>query len=261
MLIEELRLQNDRRLAMVMLALFLVPSLWYLQTDFTLFAGDWDRLAPRLWARGAMMTATVVGLILLALVRVRSTYSWLVFGIALALVAPLLGLNAMRPENSDLPLRSPLFTIAVMYGLLPNTTIRQVVPPLLLSAGLALLRVTWLSSSAVTDVAGDLIILLVLNTAGLLMVLRRRALERALDQAWQSQLEARLASERALADLRTLHGIIPICSFCKKVRTEVGNWQQIERYVQHHTQAEFSHGLCPDCRDHHYPDLAPGQAS
>jgi hypothetical protein len=206
-----------------------------------------------------MVATSVAGLILLGTVRTRSSYSRVVFGLSLAIAASLLALNALRPASSDLPLRSPLFTIAVMYGLLPNTIFRQILAPLLLSAGLIGLRVTWLTSTVATDMGGDIIILMVLNTAGILMVLRRRALERELDRAWQSQLEARLANDRAMADLRTLRGIIPICSFCKKVRTGVSDWQQIERYVQRHTQAEFSHGVCPDCRATHYQELYPGQ--
>jgi hypothetical protein len=259
--IEELRLQNDRRLAMAMLALFLIPTVWYLQTDFTVFAGDWSRLTLRLFVRGTMVAVAFAAVIALASVRSRAAYSRVVFATGLALAAALVAINALRPEYSDLPLRSPLFTIAVMYGLMPNSTIRQILPPLLLSVALIILRFAWLSSAANADVAGDVLILIVLNTAGILMVLRRRALERALDRAWQGELDARLANDRALAELRSLHGIIPICSFCKKVRTEVGSWQQIERYVQQHSQAEFSHGVCPDCRDTHYAEFSPDRAS
>jgi len=258
--INELRLQNDRRLAMVMVVLFLVPTVWYLQTDFVLFGGDWSRLTPRLVVRGSMFAVAIAGLAALALVRSREGYSRVAFATGLAIAVSLLLLNGLRPENSDLPLRSPLFTIAVMYGLLPNTVFRQVLPPLVLSAGLAVLRLTWLSSTVATDVAGDLIILAVLNAAGVLMVRRRRELESSLEVAWQNERNARLASDRAFADLRTLHGIIPICSFCKKVRSGVGDWQQIERYVQRHSHAEFSHGVCPSCRDLHYADFSPSTA-
>jgi hypothetical protein len=259
MAIEEIRLLHDRRLAMAMLALFLIPSLWYFQTDLQLFGGDPARLTLRLIVRGLMVAVAFAALIALASVHSRAAYSRVVLATGLALATALLVINALRPEYSDLPLRSPLFTIAVMYGLLPNSTIRQILPPLLLSVGLIILRLAWLSSAANADVAGDVLILIVLNTAGVLMVLRRRALERALDRAWQGQLDARLASDRAMAELRTLHGIIPICSFCKKVRTEIGSWQQIERYVQQHSHAEFSHGVCPECRDTHYAEFSPDQ--
>jgi PAS domain S-box-containing protein len=51
----------------------------------------------------------------------------------------------------------------------------------------------------------------------------------------------------ALAQVRTLHGLIPICAWCKKIRNDEGYWQQIEAYVSAHTEADFSHGICPSC--------------
>jgi hypothetical protein len=55
--------------------------------------------------------------------------------------------------------------------------------------------------------------------------------------------------EEALAEIRTLRGIIPICSYCKRVRNDDGYWQQVEAYVTDRTEAQFSHGICPHCRD------------
>ncbi len=46
---------------------------------------------------------------------------------------------------------------------------------------------------------------------------------------------------------RTMHGIVPICAGCKSIRDDRGNWQQVEVYVRDHTEAQFSHGICPDC--------------
>ena len=57
----------------------------------------------------------------------------------------------------------------------------------------------------------------------------------------------------ALSEVRTLRGIITICSACKKIRTGTQSWEKIEAYVHAHTEAEFSHGLCPDCIRKHYP--------
>ena len=61
--------------------------------------------------------------------------------------------------------------------------------------------------------------------------------------------------EKALSEVRTLKGIVPICSFCKKVRNDKGYWDQVEVYVRNHTEADFSHSICPDCLAQHYPDL------
>ncbi len=53
--------------------------------------------------------------------------------------------------------------------------------------------------------------------------------------------------EQALTEIKTLTGILPICSYCKQIRNDKGYWQQVEDYISQHSQAMFSHGLCPDC--------------
>jgi hypothetical protein len=64
--------------------------------------------------------------------------------------------------------------------------------------------------------------------------------------------------EKALKEVKTLRGIVPICSFCKKVRNDQGYWDQVEVYVKEHTEADFSHSICPSCVRRHYPDLMDG---
>lgn len=60
----------------------------------------------------------------------------------------------------------------------------------------------------------------------------------------------------AMDQIKTLKGIIPICSYCKKIRDDKNYWQQVEHYVTHHSDAEFSHGVCPDCyKEHVTPQL------
>jgi DNA-binding response OmpR family regulator len=53
--------------------------------------------------------------------------------------------------------------------------------------------------------------------------------------------------ERALRQVKTLHGLLPICAYCKRIREGEDYWQQVESYIQHHSDASFSHGVCPDC--------------
>jgi len=60
--------------------------------------------------------------------------------------------------------------------------------------------------------------------------------------------------QTALDNINTLQGLIPICAACKKVRDDEGFWQEVEVYVRDHTEAQFSHGLCPDCARRLYPD-------
>jgi PAS domain S-box-containing protein len=70
----------------------------------------------------------------------------------------------------------------------------------------------------------------------------------------QKKLIAEL--QDALASIRTLRGMLPICSSCKKIRDDKGYWNQIEAYVSDHSEAEFSHSICPECIKKLYPELS-----
>jgi len=61
--------------------------------------------------------------------------------------------------------------------------------------------------------------------------------------------------EEALDTVNTLSGLLPICAYCKNIRDDKGYWNRIETYIQNHSDAEFSHGMCPDCFKKHHPDL------
>ena len=59
----------------------------------------------------------------------------------------------------------------------------------------------------------------------------------------------------ALAKIKTLSGLLPICASCKKIRDDKGYWNQIEGYISEHSKAEFSHSICPDCAKTLYPEF------
>jgi DNA-binding response OmpR family regulator len=64
----------------------------------------------------------------------------------------------------------------------------------------------------------------------------------------QQRLADRVAQlERALAEVRRLSGLLPICSYCKRIREGADYWQAVESYIAEHSAAQFSHGVCPDC--------------
>jgi len=60
---------------------------------------------------------------------------------------------------------------------------------------------------------------------------------------------------KALNEIKTLAGLLPICASCKKIRDDKGYWNQIESYISEHSKAEFSHGICPECAKELYPDF------
>ena len=76
-----------------------------------------------------------------------------------------------------------------------------------------------------------------------------------LEQKEQEQQKLIKNLQGALSEIKTLQGIVPICSFCKKIRDDEGYWKQVEIYVSQHTEAKFSHGVCPECITEHYSDV------
>jgi hypothetical protein len=76
-----------------------------------------------------------------------------------------------------------------------------------------------------------------------------------LQQAQTERERLILELQDALANVKTLRGLIPICSSCKKIRNDEGSWTALETYLKQHSEAEFSHGLCADCIRKLYPDI------
>ena len=101
--------------------------------------------------------------------------------------------------------------------------------------------------------------------------LDRRVKERTSDLAaaneqLKREIDERLKTERenqtliidlkkALKEVKKMSGLLPICASCKKIRDDKGYWNQLEDFIRKHSEAEFSHGVCPDCARKLYPDL------
>ncbi|HJV65415.1 MAG TPA: hypothetical protein VJ550_06780 [Geomonas sp.] len=78
--------------------------------------------------------------------------------------------------------------------------------------------------------------------------LQRRALEERKEKALAER-------EKAMQEVRVLRGFLPICASCKKIRSLEGSWTLLEKYITEHSEAEFSHGLCPDCTKKLFPQF------
>ena len=80
------------------------------------------------------------------------------------------------------------------------------------------------------------------------LTLQRKRLEEERGQAVRRR-------EKALEDVKVLRGFLPICASCKKIRDDQGYWNQIEHYIHEHSEADFSHSICPDCARRLYPEF------
>ena len=94
------------------------------------------------------------------------------------------------------------------------------------------------------------------NLLGIIASIQLQRRKRQLFAAALRQKELTASLEQALAEIRTLRGILPICSHCKRVMNDAGAWEQVEVYVRKHTLAEFTHDICPECAKQHFPEQA-----
>ncbi len=79
---------------------------------------------------------------------------------------------------------------------------------------------------------------------------------RSLDQNEKARLAIRETIRRNFHKIETLKGLLPICASCKKIRDQQGGWNRLEHYIQTHSQAKFSHGICPDCAKDIYAEAS-----
>ena len=78
----------------------------------------------------------------------------------------------------------------------------------------------------------------------------------ALKQADEEREKLINQLQEALAEVKTLRGILPFCSFCKKIRDDKGYWQQVDVYIHQYSEADISHSICPECMKKHYPEFS-----
>ena len=91
-------------------------------------------------------------------------------------------------------------------------------------------------------------------------VTQRKQAEQELERINQELREALAEKERMAAEIKQLQKLLPICSACRRIRDESGRWWPLEEYIRTHTDADFSHTICPDCKDIYYwcPGLLAG---
>jgi hypothetical protein len=80
--------------------------------------------------------------------------------------------------------------------------------------------------------------------------------QRLLEKQAEDLRAANLALVKSMAEVKALRGILPICFYCKKIKTKQGRWEDVGGYIHKHSEASVSHCLCPDCLREHYPTIA-----
>lgn len=156
----------------------------------------------------------------------------------------------------SVPLGIAVGVLYIVPILLSMWTRRKEVTWGLATAGSVLIVVGYLCSpegSSVWQALSNRTLSLIAVWSTALLVAQRRSIE-------EKRQAAVLAKERALDEIKVLRGFLPICSSCKKIRDDDGYWRQVELYIGDHSEAQFSHSVCPECAVKLYPEFYGGEA-
>lgn len=162
-----------------------------------------------------------------------------------------LAIGQTRPRSYTVNFAFEAIIIMANWALLPNTLPRQALAGLLHTGASLATAVLW------RDLGGPIgpavmLALLSANLVGWFTTIRLHLARRG------AFLERRRLAD-ALAEVRTIKGLIPICASCKSIRTDQGEWRRLEEYLSAHTDALLTHGLCEPCARRIYPEqAAPG---
>jgi hypothetical protein len=238
----------------VFLVIIMLASLALALTDYRLFGFSalfWRLIAVRLgFALASVITIALLQRDLSTRQLHRIVLAW---SLLLAIVN--ISIASTRPPNYLIQAVLNVFTVLMCYFLLPLPLMLQIIPSILMSIGNIAL-VAWLNTP-IDQLTGTALIVafVVVNVLGGITARQIHYWKRQQFVALLRQTELRASLEQALAEIKTLRGILPICSHCKRVRDDTGYWQQVEVYVRDRTYAEFSHSICPACLQAHYEDL------
>lgn len=178
------------------------------------------------------------------------------FWLSLTISGFAIGIAWLRPGENVMALRTMVLISLAGFVVFPFEFRRQMINWSVTALGMLTLLLIHHRAVPTVDRSAALINFLLAGALGMIVSRNRAALEHDLDAAMDAERRAIEQREAAAAALRGLQGLIPICAHCHQVRTEAGAWKQLDRYVREHTDADFSHGICPDCLAEHYPDVA-----
>jgi len=105
------------------------------------------------------------------------------------------------------------------------------------------------------DIGTSIILCLIINGISIHIIFKKYDIERTLNKKMLHQaIKDKKIIEKSMNEIQVLRGFLPICSHCKKIRDDKGDWKQLEKYIQDNSEAKFSHSMCPECAVSMYPE-------
>jgi hypothetical protein len=238
----------------VVSGLTVVAVIFLLVTLPTIFSieGQTLRLHVAEAIRAVDVAAALASLFLIRRVDSARAYDAIVTAWIAVWFLGVVGENALLPAGATDFTAWDVFLAIATYAALPLSLPRQAALAAVLSVGDLFVLWTLKVRGRPDELYSLVLAYACANVVGVFISRARHALRRRTFVTWRQAVEDRGALETALQEVKTLQGIIPICSFCKSIRTGAGDWLRLEEYVHAHTDAQFSHGICPHCLRKHY---------
>jgi len=249
-----LRLANDRTLATLATSLILGPMVLFAISDAGIIT-DPARLAIAYVVRALALVVWVAGAVQLRRARSREVLRRITRGVAWSIVLFMLAIQLARPANSWLVVRSTLVVSCLLFVAYPDRLRYQLGPWAVLAAGTMALNHWYYQTMTTADSLSIIMNFMMAATLGAAAAVNRGRLEIGMTATLDRARAALREREQARAALRRLEGTIPICVHCREVQTSRGAWERLEHLVHAQTDASFSHGICPDCMQRHFPFL------
>jgi hypothetical protein len=216
--------------------------------------GDGMQNGRALLCRVGVLASSLAAFVVLRRPRPPRIFDRYVLVWLISLLAMQVGMALLRPVGwSPVQIVNMLLVLGA-YTLLPVSTRLTAVPVIAFSlVNLVILAVPRGAGPGRIDVA-VMTAYVVANVVGMQVQLRFHGLRRRQFRMLEREREARRRLRAAHAEVKVLRGIVPICSVCKKVRNDEGLYEAVEAYLSRHSEADFSHTLCPECLLDRYPD-------
>lgn len=247
-------LAQDRSVYYTGIVLLAIPVLLFSYSDYLLF-GTGPEFVLLAGVRGSLLALTVGIVVLLPRIasgpsRDRLITIWCLYFAAVAIF-----INITRPPDYIQHSIIDVLILMTLYFLFPLPAPLYAIAPIVFSVGN--LTMIYAVKTSISPLETNVLIITYIlgNALGLYTAGRMIHYRRGHFLALEKEQGLRAELEEAMNNLKTLQGMLPICAHCKKVRDDQGYWTQIEQYIRTHSEAEFTHGICPECIKEHYGDV------
>ena len=237
---------GDRKLVIIGLLIFCVPSVAFAYSDFLLF-GYSPQFYILIFLRSFVILLAFFTIYLILRVERIKILDWILFATVMVAVCTIFYINLSRPSNYFHHSSTDILSVFALYWIIPNRYYLQIIPALCMSFFGIYLFIFIKDSTSIMININFWFSYLFVNVIGLWISWTMHTYRRQQFAAQREQMTLTEKLQAANDEIKTLQGILPLCSGCKKIRDDKGYWSQLDAYIEANTDTQFSHGMCSGC--------------